>query len=130
LVMLSLCIISLMYLKWRKIAASFVLLWALMDLSVPGVCQADDLEASPANAQMLASPQPHVAITILSSSSVPDQNPSNQSAPEDCFCCCSHIAPTPTFEIAAQVSSEICEPLAALGQQLDYSLFIYHPPRT
>jgi hypothetical protein len=35
---------------WRKFVVGFVLLWALMDLSVPGVCQADDLESSPANA--------------------------------------------------------------------------------
>ena len=122
-------IIREMYSSWRKVAASFILLWALMDLSVPGVCQADDLEANPANAQTVALPQMHGATGLLTSSSVPDQNSSDQSGPEDCFCCCSHIAPTPTFKITAQISSQMCERLAALGEQLPYSPFIYHPPK-
>jgi hypothetical protein len=100
-----------------------------MDLSVPGVCQADDLEASPANVPSVASADYEPSLALQTVSSLPTNNSPDAPAPEDCFCCCSHIAPTQIFEIAALISSEICVGCYSSGPQQDYSPFIYNPPK-
>jgi hypothetical protein len=101
----------------------------MMDMTVPGVCQSDDLEAS------LAADQ-HIGQTITSdtganvvSSTTPTNSQSDQSSPEDCFCCCSHIAPTGFFHATVRFSFVGCETPYAVGSPQDFSSFLYHPPK-
>lgn len=76
---------------WRKHIAVFFLLWACLDLSVPGVCQTD--VRIPANAakqeRLLASGSQGGA--VLNSPALDPTLPL-QSDGDDCFCCCSHMA--------------------------------------
>jgi hypothetical protein len=109
--------------------AGFIVLWAMMDMSVPGVCQSDDLEAS------LAADQ-HIGQTVTSdtganviSSTAPTNNQSDQSSPEDCFCCCSHIAPTRFFHATILLSFVGNEPPYRAGAPHDFNSFLYHPPK-
>jgi len=114
---------------WRKTAAAFMLIWALMDMSVPGVCQNDDLESSPSNIQTVQPAKAITTATIQAFSSAPNDTPSDRSGPEDCFCC-SYVTPTPVFSLPGQAILESYGHSDPLGHQLEYSTFFYHPPRS
>ena len=64
----------------RKLVGIFLLLWAVMDLSVPGLCETDapDFGALQTTA---ASAAP----------SINQQQQSQTSLEDDCFCCCAHV---------------------------------------
>jgi hypothetical protein len=115
-----------MFGPWRKLLSMFIVLWALTDLTVPGVCQSDDLDSTPASTKITATYQPD-AMTVAPSA--PESSSSNQSVPEDCFCCCSHVAPAHYFQLAYEHASVIFESLDPAGQPRDFSPFLYHPPR-
>lgn len=113
---------------WRKIVAGFILIWALLDMSVPGVCQSDDLESSPVSALEIqpAAPTPFI---IQAYSSIPDDSSPNHSGPEDCFCCCSHVTPTTTFIVPQPVFRERYSTPDLTLSPLEYSPILYHPPQ-
>ena len=100
----------------------------MMDMSVPGVCQSDDLEAALASARHLTQASVQGAgVTDLSAT--PNDNGPDQSGPEDCFCCCSHIAPTSFFYIARPFSLVGSGAPYAVGSPHDFSPPFYHPPK-
>jgi len=119
-----------MTIGWRRLIAGFIVLWAMMDLTVPGVCQSDDLEATLASALSvthIAAPATGTSgISNTSNDSIPDQD---QSGPEDCFCCSSHIAPTAVFHVSALVSFMGIERPYSIGSPHNFSPFLYHPPK-
>jgi hypothetical protein len=121
--------LTLMIMSRRRLIAGFIVLWAMMDLTVPGVCQSDDFEASLAAGQ-------HIGQTITSdmganvgSSTAPTNSQSDQSGPEDCFCCCSHVAPTGFFHASILFSFVGNEPPYRVGAPHGFSPFLYHPPK-
>ena len=116
-----------MFFTWRKLMAAFIVLWAMMDLTVPGVCQSDDLEATLATS-LSAHKAPLTGTNTVSTptDNSPDQD---QPGPEDCFCCSSHIAPTAVFHVSALVSFMAIERAYSIGSPHDFSPFLYHPPK-
>ena len=103
----------------RKVVAALILLWAMTDLTVPGVCQTDlpDLGST------------H-HISVSAQTSVSPLAPSRKTGEEDdCFCCCSHIvhsSPT-TVTDSPTVTLPVNSVVAGVPRELAISL--YHPPR-
>jgi hypothetical protein len=113
---------------WRRFIAGFIVLWAMMDLTVPGVCQSDDLEATLASALSVT----HTTAPVTGArdvSNTPNDNSPDQPGPEDCFCCCSHIAPTSVFHITVLYSFMGFQRPYSLSSLHDFSTFLHHPPK-
>ncbi|HET7873002.1 MAG TPA: hypothetical protein VFL42_10865 [Terriglobales bacterium] len=108
--------------------AGLILIWALLDLSVPGVCQSDDLEAAPAGTQQSTMGTQTASPVIGTQPANPADNP-DKPGPEDCFCCCSHVAPTQFFNITHVFPFLATEPAYVIGAPHDFSSFLYHPPK-
>lgn len=105
--------------RWQKVVTLFILLWAVVDLSVPSFCEVDSSFRIPSTQQ-----QSNVSA---------DNNKSSRSAipaqEDDCFCCCSHIAPTAHFEFSSvALSGEFRVPAPQLDP-LEFAEAHYHPPR-
>jgi hypothetical protein len=119
-----------MFLGWRKLMAAFIVFWAMMDMTVPGVCQSDDFEATLASSLSVI----YKAAPVGGTSAIahtPSDNSTDQDQPgaEDCFCCSSHIAPTAVFHVSAFVSFMGIERPYSIGSPHDFSPFLYHPPK-
>ena len=108
-----------MYSGKRKFVALVVLVWALFDLTVPGVCQTDfpDFRSS----------QP---ISVSAQSSVSHQQQSQTAAEDDCFCCCSHVAPTTPVTMTGLAIAVAEWPPFLVEQPRASSSSLYHPPRS
>jgi hypothetical protein len=80
--------------RLSKTVAAFVLLWALADMTVPGLCQADDNKINSNNNLILLSLQDAQRI-----SSVSNQAPSKGSDGllDECFCCSPYACPATVF---------------------------------
>jgi hypothetical protein len=118
---------------WQKCFAAILLLWALADLSVPGLCQSDDDGSQDAQAlsQFAGASQvgqQAASVTQLRMAS----NPGQQSAPssqEDCFCCCAHIVPAPYFYFASLQRCAASVTFYHFNQVTASAPPLYHPPR-
>src|ERR1041385_7947070 len=70
--------------NWQKLIVAFLLLWALADLSVPGLCQADDdridLSSGVHSLNSQASP------VLLAAPTHGSNHPSERSS-DECVCC-------------------------------------------
>jgi hypothetical protein len=118
-----------MNISWRRLIAGFIVLWAMMDLTVPGVCQSDDFEATLASSLSIHKAAPvngTGAVSSIPSENSPDQD---QPGPEDCFCCSSNIAPTSVFHVNVLFTFIGFEHPISLGSPHDFSTFLYHPPK-
>src|SRR4030067_807241 len=74
---------------WRKILASYLLVWMALCIFVPMSCAEDRVAipgAGSATAQALVSQTDR-------------ENGPGTSYRDDCFCCCAHIVPTPNFSV-------------------------------
>jgi hypothetical protein len=118
-----------MLFRWRKLMAAVIVLWALMDMTVPGVCQSDDLDSVPASAQAASTAVSKDTSPSIVSSDPTNDDSSDQSGPEDCFCCCSHVAPTGFFHVTGLFAFIGYEPPYSQGSPRDFSAFQYHPPK-
>lgn len=110
--------------SWRmkRIVATSLLLYALVDLTVPGLCHGDD-----------AIPLPPVSSGVTQEQAanpdgnVPASSPTRDQ--DDCFCCCWHILLT----VASRVVEIINVALASTVSVPTYfRLFadpFFHPPR-
>ena len=104
---------------WRRIASLLILLWAVVDMSVPSLCQADSGFF----------PVPQQQSTTVSVDQNRDSQPASPSNEDDCFCCCSHVSPTPHFELSTIASrQEGVAPDPAIHLR-EYAEPHYHPPR-
>ena len=104
---------------WAKYLAGFLLLWALVDLTVPMVCQTDVVEfpaVQTAAGTALQKPQ--------------DGNSPQQYYEDDCFCCCSHIIPAPHVVLTAALVSVPADFPAEPGKIDGIAQAHYHPPRS
>jgi len=118
-----------MPINWRRFIAGFIVLWAMMDLTVPGVCQSDDLEATLATSLSAHKASPITGTDAVSAAPSNNSADQDQPGPEDCFCCSSHIAPTAVFHINALISFIGIERPCSIGSPHDFSPFLYHPPK-
>lgn len=103
---------------WHKRLAILLLLWAVVDLSVPEMCQAEDLTFS----------SPTHSTLIRGAGGNGDQNP--VSPDDDCFCCCTHIIPTAHIGLAAFVVSTPEFRIFDLNHPQGFTPAIYLPPRS
>src|SRR2546427_12352987 len=87
--------------RWRTWVALAMLMWVLFDLRVPGPCT-DEEERLPLPAAAAQTLDPGTTITRgITQASGNNPVSSSQSRLDDgCWCCCSHVAPSPHFQTA------------------------------
>lgn len=78
--------------RCRKLVAAFVLIWALADLTVPGLCQADDNRIVPGDSVLFLGSQPKQGLTFWSAQG--GLSPDHEGSPDECFCCSPYASPT------------------------------------
>jgi hypothetical protein len=71
--------------------AAFVLIWALADLTVPGLCQADDNRIVPGDSVIFMGSQAKQVSSVWSAEGSPLPG---QDSPDECFCCSPYACPT------------------------------------
>ena len=91
--------------RTRKMVAAFVLLWALADLTVPGLCQADDNKVNSADSLLLWEPQGKQPLPSLSTAGIPSSDPDG--APDECFCCSPYASPASVFSTYASANLNV-----------------------
>ena len=119
---------------WQKFFAALLLVWALADLSVPGLCQSDDDGSQDgqalsqfAGASQVAPESPSRAQFRTAANSGRQNAPNAQ---EDCFCCCAHIVPAPHFYFAKfQLSAQVMT-FYHFNKVTASAPPLYHPPRS
>lgn len=116
---------------WQKGLAAFLLLWAIADLSVPGLCKSDNdrsPDVQPVVASVNASqagPQDVIRKAVRGSG-----QQGTSTLDEDCFCCCSHIVPAPHFQLPAIAASLPALTVYHFEQVTASTAPPYHPPRS
>ena len=115
----------------RKYVALFILLWAFADLTVPNLCHADETSEIAAGLLAAYSGSATGLQGEVHAVSEQPQSPLKGSgyAPEDCFCCCWHIAPAPVFAIFYPFSTEFYHPARLAHSVTLFPSNLYHPPR-
>jgi len=109
-----------------------LLLWALADLSVPGLCKtdADRSQDSQAESPLTDSPQmQRRSVSATLSVSIPAQH-SGPTLGEDCFCCCAHIVPASHYSVD---SFQFTVPALTFYDFSQVTVAVpspYHPPRS
>lgn len=96
-----------------------LLLWAAMDLFVPGICHGEEMESSVVQ----------VAITVLLPGTSSDHG-IRLDYEDDCFCCCSHITPSPRSKLNDVFDLSPANLALSLGLPLQFAKTIPHPPRS
>jgi hypothetical protein len=104
--------------KWHKTVTLFILLWAVLDLAVPSLCQAED------DFSFI----PRQSSAVMSNSSSQSQ-PTSGATVDDCFCCSSHVAPTSQFNLLATAVREEDPAPDPVVHLLQYAESHYRPPR-
>ena len=123
---------------WRRSFAVAMLIWALFDLTIPGLCSTEDQTRGDLTDAVLLGgiSAAHQACTLhrhTAKLSVERGGPSEQqqsSGEEDCWCCCSHITPSANFELAGQPELTSYEPACIASAPHKVALFTFHPPRS
>lgn len=108
-----------MFRRWHRFVALFILLWAVVDMTVPSLCESD-------GGFLLPVPQQQSSVSVDTDRGSQPATPAQE---DDCFCCCSHISPTPHFEFKAVAFSEEYTAAAPGLQLLEFAEAHYHPPR-
>jgi len=133
--------------RMRRGMAIFLLVFAFFDLTVvdvffPQVCE--DEQASAALFNLIESPDKPTdindsgkSIDKIAAKSLPIQDHDSRSgqdshqtpADEDCFCCCSHIIPSPHINIVALNCLPQLDDPAIFSLPLPHPHGPFHPPR-
>ena len=110
---------------WKRRVALAILTWAVLDLSVPGLCpgeQAIPPTSTVAVALSFAGSGPH--------NIQPSGPASDKTIDDDCWCCSSHVVPAPRFKATLPTPLERDETTLAERAAHGWSLPLYHPPRS
>src|SRR5882724_2826539 len=86
--------------RWQRWTALVIVTWALMDLTVPGLCPTElgQLESkTPSSRLFTANADPRTIVTPLISAITSPAPGDEQPGDDDCWCCSSHVAPAPLF---------------------------------
>jgi len=102
-----------------KRVAVFLLLWAALDLFVPGFCQTDGIDFPSAPA--------HPSLISRNASSNRVANPAL--AEDDCFCCCSHIVHSPHFILEVASATTFAHFPKPSSEPLQIAALHFRPPR-
>ena len=126
----------------RKLASLCLLLWAVVDLSVPGVCKsdADDVDATPAVVSSSAK-SARVAVTtdkgvtenkraVLVAARYGSGQQGQPAGQSDCFCCCSHVVHSSTVAPIAFTKMNTDWPPVLLEHPREFRSKSFHPPRS
>ena len=110
---------------WKRRVALAILTWAILDLSLPGLCPGEQ-EIPPTST---------VAVALSFVGSVPHNiqvsGPrSDQTTDDDCWCCSSHVVPAPRFEATLLSPQEREEATVSERSSQGWSLPLNHPPRS
>ena len=115
--------------RCRSGVALVILIWALFDLSVPGLCTTEEevLPGGAASGEYVPASARDQTVRIQAADVVPiDQG----SMENDCWCCCSHIVPAPHFQIVVISSFTYEEASVFERASLGWPPLLYHPPRS
>jgi len=104
--------------NWQRLFALLLLFWMFADLGLQGICCKADVPI----------PSPKEGISLVSEGN--GQKSPGECAEDGCFCCCTHILPTPRFELT--LDSKLALEGCVVGQQVprEFHAAVYHPPRT
>lgn len=109
---------------WPKLLACLLLLWTAADMALPiVVCNSET---------MLSSGDGHAALQISSSRQQgrEDSQDSKYRYEDDCFCCCSHIVPTPHVNLVAVLDSSPAQSIVMARDPQATPGTLFHPPRS
>ena len=106
---------------WKKRIALLLLLWAFLDICVPGVCRTDDIQLPPLRTGALFWQNARGTLPGHSTA---------QADQDDCFCCCSHIVHARYFvaEQSAFLVRAVFPPFDR--EPLEMSFAYFRPPRS
>ena len=100
--------------KVRRIVVSFMLIWAFADMTVPGLCQADDNRVDPKDTFVVFTSQGNES-PLWSCPGIPVSDPDG--SPDECFCCSPYASPNSVFNTHASAnvaSTSFAVPLMAI----------------
>ncbi len=104
----------------RRLTTVILLSMALVDLTWPGFCQAEELDFP------LIPSQRTEAFNVDGD----QQSPAPIKGLEDsCFCCCSHVLTTPGSSIGAVLPTEDADRIEIKFQRPLFPRTLFHPPR-
>lgn len=103
--------------RLQKLVALAILFWAAFDLAVPGLCADDEFHQATLGTQSVATEKPA------------SENPASPEL-DDCWCCCSHIAPTGFFFVQRSFDSVRLNSFLVSSQYSGWLRSPYHPPRS
>ena len=117
-----------------RVIAMLFLLHSGVDMLFPQLCNEEELSGASLSSTLLSSPnhgEVGKAFAAINSNEFPDDQRSDpQHRDEDCFCCCTHVMPSPVF--ASPGDAEL-----VISRGAVHRVFIpsapsdnpYHPPR-
>jgi hypothetical protein len=110
---------------WKRRVALVILTWALLDISVPGLCPGEQETSPTSTAAMALSLGASVPPSIQMNGPV-----SGQTNDDNCWCCSSHVVPAPRFEVTLLSPLEREDFTLSERPSQGWSLPLYHPPRS
>src|SRR5581483_11068156 len=116
--------------RWQTWVALAMLTWALFDLTVPGLCTDEEEPLPlPATAAQILDPGPIIARGTQASGTNPVSSSPNR-FDDGCWCCCSHVAPSPHFQTAILSPLDSQELPVFESSSQGWFAPPYHPPRS
>ena len=103
--------------SWTKRIALLLLLWTVLDLTVPGMCGSDGVTL-PACAD---------GSTLLQANH--SKSAHTQVPEDDCFCCCSHVAPQRNFILFVSLPDAFGVCCLSTSFPHEMATEVYRPPR-
>ena len=125
-----------MFRTWHKVVVILILSWAAVDDCVPGFCLADGPPSSPITDSSRVSRSSQVSSSASVANSVVANNGSQQnksdkdSGPDDCFCCSTHVTPSPHFTLSESLETTPAVVFVAESHTENWTRLLYHPPRS
>ena len=115
-----------MFRTWHKVVVILILSWAVIDNCVPGFCPADSPPGAPiSNSSVVVSSPPVAAKNVAQ-----PNNLGYSPFEDDCFCCSTHVAPSPHFTLSRSLAATRVIVLVAESHTEDWTPLLYHPPRS
>jgi hypothetical protein len=111
--------------RWPRVVALVILCWALLDLCVPGICPGErDSSWAPETSGFV------IAHSPLSMAGTSAPSPVAPDVDDDCWCCSSHVAPAPHFELATLATVDLEDAPLFENPSQGWSQLPYRPPRS
>jgi hypothetical protein len=111
--------------RWLRAVALLILCWALLDLSVPGLCPGEgNSSQAPETSDSL------IASFSVSIAEISAQSPAAPDVDDDCWCCSPHVAPASHFELATLAPVDLKDIPLFENPSQGWSQLLYRPPRS